>query len=571
MQGTEQCDDGNTSNTDACTNACKTATCGDGFVRQGTEQCDDGNTVNTDACTNACMTARCGDGFVQGTEQCDDGNMVNTDTCTTTCQTARCGDGFLQGTEQCDDGNTSNTDACTNACKTAACGDGFIQGTEQCDDGNTVNTDACSNACKSASCGDGIPQAGEECDDGNTVNTDTCTNACKKAACGDGFVQGTEQCDDGNTSNTDTCTNACKKAVCGDGFTQGTEECDDGNTNNGDSCMNSCKKHYNIAFVSSTTYTVATLGGVAGADAKCQSLAAAAGIATGATYVAWVSDSHGSIASRLGAARGWVRPDGKPFLDDYTTDTVFYPPEVTEKGVHVTPTDFAMGGYATSADPTCDDWNANSTALSALGDPTEGSGGWNGTWRTSVCMGATFRIYCLGKDFTNTMTFPKATGRLAFVSSAWTVSGGIASADVQCQNDATAAGLQSPSTFRALMATSTASMASRFNASGAPWVRVDGIPVVTAASDLLTPGGKMLAALNVQANGTYLTNYAGWTGSGDPTLPSTAANTCNNWTSAASTSSAISGRVLFSTVKDAFGFDVVNRCDSMYEVYCLQQ
>ncbi len=77
----EQCDDGNTSNTDACA-SCKSATCGDGFVEAGVEECDDGNSVDTDACVS-CKSATCGDGFVEaGVEQCDDGNDVPDDGCT---------------------------------------------------------------------------------------------------------------------------------------------------------------------------------------------------------------------------------------------------------------------------------------------------------------------------------------------------------------------------------------------------------------------------------------------------------------------------------------------------------
>ncbi len=42
IEGGEQCDDGNGSNTDACTNTCRNAVCGDGFIRAGVEQCDGG-------------------------------------------------------------------------------------------------------------------------------------------------------------------------------------------------------------------------------------------------------------------------------------------------------------------------------------------------------------------------------------------------------------------------------------------------------------------------------------------------------------------------------------------------
>jgi cysteine-rich repeat protein len=87
---------------------------------------------------------RCGDSAVNGPEQCDDGNASNTDACLTTCRTATCGDNFVQaGVEQCDDGNTIATDACTATCQTARCGDNVVRaGLEQCDDGNTSDTDA---------------------------------------------------------------------------------------------------------------------------------------------------------------------------------------------------------------------------------------------------------------------------------------------------------------------------------------------------------------------------------------------------------------------------------------------
>ena len=296
----EQCDDGNTVNTDACTNACTNATCGDGVVRPG-EECDDGNTVDLDGCSSACVVEvltccygcydpstdatisgecgnqlcnsgtfcaapyvpfanqiydgscnsctrhTCGDGNrdvgVSGIsdEECDDGNLVDHDGCSSTCLTEHCGDGIVQSGEECDDGNTENTDACTNACKNAVCGDGAVYlGVEECDDGNADNTDACTNACKDAACGDGYVQPGEECDDGNTTDLDGCSSTCQIERCGDGVVQSGEQCDDGNTENTDDCTNACKNATCGDGFVNAGEECDDGNTADNDGCSRTC-------------------------------------------------------------------------------------------------------------------------------------------------------------------------------------------------------------------------------------------------------------------------------------------------------------------------------------------
>ncbi len=169
VQADEQCDDGNTDDTDACTSACEPATCGDGIIWAGEETCDDGNTANNDGCSASCQLEDCGDGELQPGELCDDGNELDSDACTSACQPAACGDGFVQdGVEMCDDGNDEEADACRNDCTPALCGDGIVgEGIEECDDANDVESDACTNACTAATCGDGIVHEGfEECDDG---------------------------------------------------------------------------------------------------------------------------------------------------------------------------------------------------------------------------------------------------------------------------------------------------------------------------------------------------------------------------------------------------------------------
>ncbi len=108
--------------------------CGDG-VKFGSEECDDGNLVNNDACTNSCKNPTGGDGFINpATETCDDG-ASNALTCTPTyenscsfckigsCETItvfgpRCGDETLDTDfgEVCDDGNTTNGDGCSSTC-----------------------------------------------------------------------------------------------------------------------------------------------------------------------------------------------------------------------------------------------------------------------------------------------------------------------------------------------------------------------------------------------------------------------------------------------------------------------
>jgi cysteine-rich repeat protein len=87
------------------------------------EACDDGNATNTDACSNKCTVAACGDGIVQpngatgaGTddEQCDDANLVNTDSCTAGCRWNTCGDGvrYLTATITGGSGNPNALEEC---------------------------------------------------------------------------------------------------------------------------------------------------------------------------------------------------------------------------------------------------------------------------------------------------------------------------------------------------------------------------------------------------------------------------------------------------------------------------
>jgi cysteine-rich repeat protein len=121
------------------------ATCGDGIVDAG-EACDDGNSVDNDACTNACKLADCGDAIVGPGETCDDGNSVDNDACSNAC--VPCGDGVVQPPEECDDGG--ETAACDANCTLVACGDGTHNAIaqEECDDGNLSPGDACSSTCE---------------------------------------------------------------------------------------------------------------------------------------------------------------------------------------------------------------------------------------------------------------------------------------------------------------------------------------------------------------------------------------------------------------------------------------
>ena len=264
----EECDDGNSDDTDACTNFCQDAECGDGIEWNGVEDCDDQNFDLTDLCSSTCGFTHCGDFQIQNPngmgvdEECDDGDNIDRNECTNSCAVATCGDGIIWANiEQCDDGNTDDEDGCSAICEIEllTCGNGIEEAGEQCDDGNTDETDLCNNDCEFTLCGDEIIQnpngigEEEECEDGNNIGTDACTNNCMNSVCGDGITQTPnsdgiyEECDDPtDIDGTNLCNASCMNTYCGDGTIQAPngfgldESCDDGNQNTNDSCTNLC-------------------------------------------------------------------------------------------------------------------------------------------------------------------------------------------------------------------------------------------------------------------------------------------------------------------------------------------
>src|SRR5690606_24810944 len=316
---------------------------------------------------------------------------------------------------ECDDGNDVDTDDCTNMCLAAACGDLIVHElVEQCDDGNDIDTDECTNACTVAVCGDSVVQEGkEQCDDGNDVDTDECTNACTIAACGDNVVQaGEEQCDDGNDVDTDDCTSLCLNAACGDGFVQAGEQCDDGNVTAGDGCSDVCAIDSKYVFVSSQMYD-GNLGGLAGADAKCQALADAANLP--GTYMAWVStnEANGSPATRFTQSpTPYVKVDGVKVADNWADlidgvlDSAI---DKTELGgaPPIGDTSCNGGGSATvwsatntngtfidvGIDYNCTNWTSNELIPSLWGLATDPNSAWTNWCSGGICSWVS-PIYC---------------------------------------------------------------------------------------------------------------------------------------------------------------------------------
>jgi len=336
---------------------------------------DDGTSEDSSSssATTAVHVASCGDGVVDPEELCDDGDLDDDDECVA-CSPASCGDGHVHvGHEDCDDGNAVDDDACSNTCVAAVCGDGVVQRGEECDDGDPIPDDECTPSCTLPACGDGIRQTSEFCDDGG--ESVTCDVDCTPAVCGDSVVNHAagEDCDDGESSA--LCDEDCSVVECGDGTLNvaADEACDDGNLSDADHCSASCDKLKRVIFVSSTIYS-GNLGGLSGADSKCQTLADAAGLP--GTFYAWLSTGVTSPETRfLRSTVPYVLPDGTQVAKHWTdlTDGILqHAIDLTEKA---TPAPIPSSGCGNGTKPTV--WT-NTRESSVVWNP-DGCSGWTKT------------------------------------------------------------------------------------------------------------------------------------------------------------------------------------------------
>jgi hypothetical protein len=338
----------------------------------------------------------------------------------------------------------------------------------------------------------------------------------------------------------------------------------------------------NFMFVSSAVHNGA-LGGPTGGDTLCTNSASAAGLP--GKYVAWLATSTATASSRLGAARGWLRTDGLPFADtvsDMANGRVFYPPRLDETGRLTNNRTVLTGAYqdgtavfnqVTMTFENCANFASSSGAAFsyfAYGDPNGGSMGWSSTgFDVAYCSNAV-PVYCFGTDLNAAATVTSVAGRLAFVSSgAFAANSGLSGADAICTGEAGAAHLPNAQSFKAMLATGTATAASRFDLTKAPWVRVDGVPLVSHAADL-TGDGPLVAALSQNAVGTYVTSYfVVYTGAAAPGVIESATTTCQDWSSNASTDAAWIGEPTNSG-STWFGRVSGQPCSLAANVYCFE-
>ncbi len=286
------------------------STCSNNLI-ECAEECDDGNLSNDDGCSNVCFLegGSCGDAIIQSRlgEQCEpileDPGVCDARTCRYLNQTTsstrnnyHCGDGRRTGSEECDDGNSNNNDSCDTNCmlNSGRCGNGIVErkNNEECEPSKQTSI-RCSSTCRyvfdepPVSLFPVIPSSSYPVTEGlssvsqkasskafYTYNPDTpnpqsilgcitdadCTSPARcilnrclvpqemsqlPPFCGNARVDLGEVCDDGsqngNAPNA-ACRLDCLPSRCGDGIVDAPQEaCDDGNLTRNDGCSSLCQ------------------------------------------------------------------------------------------------------------------------------------------------------------------------------------------------------------------------------------------------------------------------------------------------------------------------------------------
>jgi hypothetical protein len=160
-----------------------------------------------------------------------------------------------------------------------------------------------------------------------------------------------------------------------------------------------------VMFATSVTYS-GNLGGIAGADAKCQTLADASSVARirGRTFLAWVSTAASPVTTRLvHGTQSYVRADGATIalgFSDLTDGSLMNGISVDDKGGSHNNGERAWTGTSTNgagySGNSCTDWTLG--LFPAKGDVGNVGGAGNG-WSVAGSDDCTVphSLYCVEK------------------------------------------------------------------------------------------------------------------------------------------------------------------------------
>jgi len=154
-------------------------------------------------------------------------------------------------------------------------------------------------------------------------------------------------------------------------------------------------------FISSETYQGYSLGGLYGADQRCRSLAAKAGLLRPETFLAWLSTPMMAAADRLSHSRGrYVLVNGLVIAHDWASltsgslsNTITVDENSQSQDTRVWTGTLADGQPAVGSE-FCGDWDDDSGLLifGGAGRSLAADSGWS-FFAQDACL-AQYRLYC---------------------------------------------------------------------------------------------------------------------------------------------------------------------------------
>jgi hypothetical protein len=407
-------------------------------------------------------------------------------------------------------------------------------------------------------------QAGAAGRGGSSGHTGTGGAASEGGSAGSAGSGGSSAGDGGST-------NEGGNAGSGGNTNEGGSAGDGGSTseggNGGEGGVDPLPDPPNMVFVTSQSYLPSEIGGLSGADDKCNDLAAAAEF--DGTFVAWLSTSTVDAKDRIGEARGWRNTAFSPFADEreeLVAGQVYFPIARDENG-EIVQGKVATGTTASgvAAEENCDDWTSSDAADALVtGEPSAGSALWTEDSAADSCADE-YHLYCFQTDHDSPQFPTPSQGRTIFVSAQpFTLgAGGRGAADALCASEADAADLSG--TYVALLGTSTESALARLVQPSRPWVRPDGMPVATSTTWLGIPA--LPVPVTEQANGEHAGGVLVF-GAADVADPPEFH--CENWTNpAAAVPAVVHGRTGYTD--ERWYAAQTGACSETAHVLCVEQ
>jgi hypothetical protein len=215
----------------------------------------------------------------------------------------------------------------------------------------------------------------------------------------------------------------------------------------------------------------------------------------------------------------------------------YFPPSLDQNGAEVAGLDWTWSGVGqdgtSSLNGTCQGWTATTGGQAQLSLVHARGANWPNSAFTDCAATRSLHLFCYEATRSVDVTPPpppQGARRVFLGGGDFSASDGtgLAGADAVCNQDAADAGLTG--TFRAMLATDGASVASRFSTRGAPVYRSDGIELAPNEATFFSPAIGARAPLMTLASGERgPTSLYAWVGSQTWTAAGQSADTCSNW------------------------------------------